>query len=130
MPVDIPDRYMPVQHKYTPQVFAVASASAHDTGMRIREIRKARGLSQVQLAEMAGVEQPTISRIEKGEDGVTLRLLRQTAAALGVSIAELFSDERTAAEQTLVQLFRNLPPERQQGWLEMAMAHQDRPSKP
>lgn len=88
--------------------------------MRIAELRRARGLTQVALAEMAGVEQPTISRIENGDDGVSLRVLKACASALGVTVAELFLDRRTAAEQELLRLYRQLSPERQQGWQDMA----------
>ena len=42
-------------------------------GMQLARIRKSKGLSQVALAEIVGVEQPTISRIERGDEGVTLR---------------------------------------------------------
>ncbi|MBL3587651.1 helix-turn-helix transcriptional regulator [Rhodovulum sulfidophilum] len=88
--------------------------------MRIAEIRRSQGLSQADLAELAGVEQPTISRIERGNDAVTLRVLRQVAMALGVSLSDLFSDDRTAAEVALLEAFRSLPKERQQGWLDLA----------
>lgn len=71
---------------------------------------------------MVGVEQPTISRLEKGNDSVTLRLVRQVAKALGVEVSDLFLDERTMAERALLQAFRSLPPDRQTGWLDMARA--------
>jgi len=37
-----------------------------------------------------------------------------------VPVSDLFADERSQAEQTLVEIFRKLPPERQQGWLDLA----------
>lgn len=98
--------------------------------MKLATIRKARGLSQSELAELAHVEQPTISRIERGYDGVTLRILRQLAVALDISVHDLLSDERTAAEDALLKAFRSLPAERQQGWTDMAMAFAQDPSKP
>lgn len=90
--------------------------------MRAAAIRKAKGLSQAELADLVGVEQPTISRFERGADNVTLRLARQVADALGVSVADLFSDERSAAEQMLLEAFRSLPADRQKGWLDLAQA--------
>ena len=95
--------------------------------MRAADIRKARGLSQDDLAEMVGVEQPTISRFERGYDGVTLRLIRQIATALGVSVGDLFTDERSAAEQLLVEAFRSLPEDRQKGWLDLARVVREGP---
>jgi transcriptional regulator with XRE-family HTH domain len=88
--------------------------------MRLAEIRKRRGLTQVQLAEMSGVEQATISRIERGSDAVTVRGLRQIADALHVSVADLFLEDRDAAENALIKAFRALPPDRQAGWLDLA----------
>jgi len=88
--------------------------------MSLESLRRARGLNQEQLAEMAGVKQSTISKVERGYDGVTLRVLRQLAGALKVDVAELVSDDRSAAEQALISAFRALPAERQQGWLDLA----------
>ncbi len=88
--------------------------------MRLAELRKRRGWTQVELAERAGCEQPTVSRAEKGSEAVTLRQLRQLADALGVTLADLFLDDRDAAENTLVRAFRGLPPDRRQGWLDLA----------
>lgn len=94
----------------------------YDAAMRAAQIRKTRRLSQAELADMIGVEQPTISRFEKGSDGVTLRLIRQVAAALNCTVADLFADDRTEAEQVLVEVFRDLPRDRQAGWVDMAKA--------
>lgn len=118
----IPDMYICRKAEYTQRDFARCRAQKYYRGMRIAEIRKARGLSQTELAEMVGVEQPTISRLEKGNDSVTLRLVRQVAKALGVEVSDLFLDERTMAERALLQAFRSLPPDRQTGWLDMARA--------
>lgn len=94
----------------------------YDLAMKASEIRKARGLSQVELAEQAGVEQPTISRFERGADGITLGVVRQIAKALDVSVAELLDEDRSETEQALLSVFRSLSPERQRGWVEMATA--------
>lgn len=96
------------------------SAGLYDAAMRATQIRRLRGLTQAELAEMIGVEQPTISRFEKGSEAVTLRLIRQVADALGVTVADLFLDERSAQEQALIDVYRALPPERQKGWLDLA----------
>lgn len=86
----------------------------------IARIRKARGLRQNDLAEMVGVTQPHISRIEKGDEGPPLALFRQIADALNVPLPALFSDARTEAEQAIIDAFQRLPDARRQGWLEMA----------
>jgi transcriptional regulator with XRE-family HTH domain len=58
---------------------------------KIKELREKRKLSQAELAEMAGVSRPTISRLESGEDVViNSRTLEKLAKALEVSIKSLF----------------------------------------
>lgn len=94
----------------------------YDAAMRVAEIRKARGWTQTQLAERVGVEQPTISRLERGHDSITLRLLREVAQALDVTLVDLLLDERSAAEQELLSAYRSLPAERRQGWNDLAKA--------
>ncbi len=60
--------------------------------IRLRELRKARGLTQVQLAELCGMPQSTISRIESGSTtGVDFDTLDRVAAALGVHPSELIA---------------------------------------
>lgn len=90
--------------------------------MNLKAIRLSRGLSQKDLAEMAGVQQATVSKVENGYDGVTLRTLNALANALRVDVMDLISSDRASAEIALLQAFRNLSPERQQGWLDLAAA--------
>lgn len=93
----------------------------YHAAMRAAQIRRQRGLTQSELADMIGVEQPTISRLEKGSDAVTLRLVKQVADALGVTVADLFLDDRSVQEEAIISVYRSLPPERQKGWLDLAM---------
>ena len=37
-------------------------------GEQVKAYRKSKGLTQKQFAELVGIDQPRISRIEKGED--------------------------------------------------------------
>lgn len=72
----------------------------------IAHYRKLRGMSQGDLAQMVGVSQPHISRAEKGDDGPPLRLFREIAEALGVSLADLFSDRQDQTTLMLADSFR------------------------
>lgn len=65
--------------------------------MNIREARKRAGLSQIQLAELVGMDQSGISRIERGERPVTVDMLKAIAQALGVRPAALLDDTKRAA---------------------------------
>ena len=58
-------------------------------GTRIREARHTAGLSQVQLADRAGIDHKTISRAENGVYAVSIDQLARLARALGVSSAAL-----------------------------------------
>ena len=60
-------------------------------------LRKRRGLSQAKLAEMVGVEQPTIQRWEKGKRDPDLDNLKSLATALGVTPGSLLDGTASAA---------------------------------
>jgi ribosome-binding protein aMBF1 (putative translation factor) len=51
----------------------------------LAELRRQRGLSQQQLAEMIGTRQPAIARMEGGEN-ITLARLQKIASLLGARI--------------------------------------------
>lgn len=59
-----------------------------DLGERIRELRKARGMTQSDLAERLGVTQALIASYESARRSVPLRKLCMLAEALGVSIED------------------------------------------
>jgi transcriptional regulator with XRE-family HTH domain len=59
-------------------------------GRRVRELRLARGLSQEELAFRAGVHRTYLGSIERGERNPALKNIAAIAAALDVSLAELF----------------------------------------
>lgn len=58
---------------------------------RIKEIRKKKGISQLELANKLGFSQAYIAMIEKGKRDIDTELLNKIAQALGVSVAELLS---------------------------------------
>lgn len=88
--------------------------------MNIATLRRARGLTQIDLAELTKLTQPTISRAERGDDSTTMATFKSIAAALGVQVEELFTSERSALEMELLRIFRTMPADRQKGWLDMA----------
>jgi transcriptional regulator with XRE-family HTH domain len=58
-------------------------------GDRVRNQRKARGLSQEQLAELTGLHRTYIGGIERGERNVSLMNILRLAEALEVSPSDL-----------------------------------------
>lgn len=61
-------------------------------GERITQSRKARGITQVQLAETLGVSQQTIQAYEVGRRRIQVSALPVVARALSVSLEELFGE--------------------------------------
>ncbi|HLI41313.1 MAG TPA: substrate-binding domain-containing protein [Streptosporangiaceae bacterium] len=59
-------------------------------GTRLRTARQARGLSQQQLAGMAGVTRQAVSAVESGHSDPSLRVALALARALGMTVEELF----------------------------------------
>ena len=58
-------------------------------GRRLRELRKARGLSQEELAFRAGLHRTYVSSAERGERNVALINLERLAKALAVDMCDL-----------------------------------------
>jgi len=58
-------------------------------GTRIRELRKARGWRQIDLAEHAGVGKNHISELERGQREIGLRTLEAIAHALNTRPSEI-----------------------------------------
>lgn len=60
------------------------------SGAGLRLARQARGLSQQQLAGMAGVSRQAVSAVESGHSDPSLRVALALSRALGMTIEELF----------------------------------------
>ena len=61
-------------------------------GQKVKQLRKAKELSQEDLAEKSGLNRPYISAIEQGKRNVSLEVIEKLAEALGIEIKELFED--------------------------------------
>ena len=59
-------------------------------GKQVQDLRKARNLSQEQLADLAGVHRTYIGMIERAEKNITLCNIERIAKALKVNIKDLF----------------------------------------
>jgi transcriptional regulator with XRE-family HTH domain len=60
-------------------------------GERISKFRKAKGLSQADLAAKVGMEKPNLSVIENGRTNPQLLTLARIAAGLGVTLSDLLT---------------------------------------
>jgi transcriptional regulator with XRE-family HTH domain len=61
----------------------------------IAQLREARGLTQHQIAKLAGVPRATWAHLESGTANPTLSVLHKAALALQISIEELISSPRS-----------------------------------
>ena len=63
-------------------------------GQRIADLRKSRGLTQVQLAKAVGCSVEFISLVERGVNAPSVAGLETFARVLKVGVADLFTFER------------------------------------
>lgn len=61
-------------------------------GLKIKELRKQRGLSQEKLANLAEIDRTYLPTIEKGERNVSIEVADKLAKALGVTVKDLFDE--------------------------------------
>jgi len=62
-------------------------------GNRIRELRKAKGWTQEQLAEAAGLHYSYIGGVERGDRNISLETLEKIITGLTVPAVEIFKFE-------------------------------------
>ena len=75
-------------------------------GKRVRELRDRRGMTRRAAARDADVSERHLAQLEAGEGNISIVLLRRIAAALNVSLAELFDSElEEPAQKKLIQRF-------------------------
>jgi XRE family aerobic/anaerobic benzoate catabolism transcriptional regulator len=75
-------------------------------GKRVRHLRSVRGTTRKTVAEEADVSERHLAQLEAGEGNVSIVLLRRIAAALNVSLVELFRPEsEEPAEKQMIQRF-------------------------
>lgn len=60
-----------------------------EVGFKIRRIREERGLSQEELAALAGLHRAYVGQIERGEKNIGLKNLEKIAKALDIGIKVL-----------------------------------------
>ena len=63
-----------------------------EIGSRIKAIRKAKGYTQEQLAELAGCHPTYIGQIERGEKNATIESILKITKALKISLSQLFEN--------------------------------------
>jgi transcriptional regulator with XRE-family HTH domain len=63
-------------------------------GARVRELRKARGMTLEQAAQQAGLARSTLSKIENDQMSPTYEAVKKLAQGLDISVPQLFTPPR------------------------------------
>ena len=95
-------------------------------GSRVAQVRKAQGITQVQLAEFLGVSQQTVTAYEVGRRRMSVSALPMLARHLGVSVEELMGEETPPSKrgpvpklQQQIERIQQLPRAKQRFVMEM-----------
>lgn len=70
-----------------------ATLDGHRLGARLRQLRKAAGLTQAELSRRTGIHRPNIARVEAGRHTPSLETLARLATAIGIPASRILSDE-------------------------------------
>ncbi len=75
-----------------------------ELGSRIKSIRKSKGLTQEQLAELVGIEPPSLSYIETGKFSPSIETLQKLSEVLQVGVWEFYYFETLSNAQMIDEL--------------------------
>jgi transcriptional regulator with XRE-family HTH domain len=90
--------------------FVEGFVSAEFFSVRLRQLRVAAGLNQAQLADLAGIKQSAVSKLERGAGWPTWETVIALADALGVSTEAFRMDPAALPSPPAPKLGR--PPKR------------------
>ncbi len=76
-----------------------------DLGNHIKQLRKSKNLTAVQLATMVGITREHLSAVENNIKPISLSTLEKVCDVLGVTLTEFFADESDLSPE-LSQLLR------------------------
>jgi transcriptional regulator with XRE-family HTH domain len=74
-----------------------------EIGRRLARLRKARDITQAEVAELAGIDRTTVSRAEQGDNPTLLTLLRLLRVYGRVSTLDAFIPEPEVSPMALVR---------------------------
>lgn len=72
-------------------------------GKRIKKIRESKNFTQEYLAELVGIEQATLSNIERGKSYPSVDTLQKIADSLGVEPYLLYKIEENKLTQLIIE---------------------------
>ena len=78
--------------------------SQKDIGQRVANLRKLKGLSQVELAKMLEISRPSLTQIELGKRNLDVLELQRLSMILGFSLDDFMSEGFFVSESSELQL--------------------------
>jgi len=102
--LDVEEPQALAPHLVTSPAAPASSEAGLQVAAQVREIRKARHLSQRQLAGRMEVPRTYISKIENGKAIPTLGSLERLAAALEVNLCHLIRDARSRRDEEVAAI--------------------------
>ena len=73
-------------------------------GKKIQKIRKSKGYTQEKLAELIGIEPPSLSYIETGKFSPSMETLQKLSAVLGVELWEFYYVENRTKKEMMAEI--------------------------
>lgn len=73
---------------------APTSCDAASVGVRLRALRRAAGMTQLELARRLGTTQSAVARLEAGRQRLSLAALQRAATELGCDVMVVISEQR------------------------------------
>ena len=80
---------------------AARESSTNELGTRLRELRRARGVSLADVADGTGISPSFLSMVEKGKSDITISRLMRLVHWFGVSVADLVQEPNTSPVQVV-----------------------------
>ena len=99
---------------WQPAILSAWPIAPGPAGQNVRQLREARGLTQEQMAKLAGVPRATWGHLESGAGNPTLAVLDKVATALQVPIEELTAAPRAVGRLYPRDVAARAPPGRRQ----------------
>ena len=90
-------------------------------GANIMKLRKAAGLTQMQLAETLGISFQAVSNWERGQSGPDIARLTELAALLGVSVDEILGSKKAARVAEAIAKDEEIPAMSAEEMVEIAL---------
>lgn len=77
-------------------------------GIRLKELRKQRGFTQEEFAELLEIDPKHLSRIECGKTQPSLNLLKNAAVIFNIKINDFFIEEKTDFKENMIKDIINI----------------------